>query len=63
MTINMTHEHVESNTIVERYVLQELSPEEVAAFEDHLFSCEMCQKDVVALQVMQDQLVARRSDL
>jgi len=38
----MTHNEVEHNEIIERYVRNRLSPEERSAFEEHLFRCDQC---------------------
>ncbi|HEY8203954.1 MAG TPA: zf-HC2 domain-containing protein [Pyrinomonadaceae bacterium] len=38
----MTHQQIEANEIVERYVLHQLPPEERRAFQEHYFSCDEC---------------------
>ncbi|HEU4387497.1 MAG TPA: hypothetical protein VFV34_06850 [Blastocatellia bacterium] len=38
----MTHQEIEQNEIVERYVLHQLGPDERRAFQDHYFDCDEC---------------------
>jgi anti-sigma factor RsiW len=38
----MMHKDIEDQEIIERYVRNQLSPEERRAFEDHFFGCEEC---------------------
>jgi hypothetical protein len=38
----MMHQQIEEQEIVERYVRDQLAPEEKRAFEEHFFSCEEC---------------------
>lgn len=61
MTIAMTHEHVVENRIVEKYILRELSEEEIAAFEEHFCDCQICAYDVDALQTMEDVIRSGRT--
>jgi hypothetical protein len=44
----MEHEFAITTQAVERYLLNEMSPEERDAFEDHYFACEVCAGDVRA---------------
>jgi hypothetical protein len=44
----MTHEQALSTLASERYLLEEMSEEERANFEDHYFGCEECADDVRA---------------
>lgn len=46
----MMHQDIEDQEIVERYVRNQLSPEERRAFEEHFFGCEECFEK---LQVME----------
>lgn len=38
----MMHQQIEEREIIERYVRDQLAPEEKRAFEEHFFSCEEC---------------------
>jgi len=38
----MMHQQIEEQEIIERYVRDQLAPEEKRAFEEHFFSCEEC---------------------
>ena len=38
----MMHSQIENEQVVERYVRNQLTPEERQAFEEHFFSCDMC---------------------
>jgi len=38
----MTHQEIEANEIVERYVLHQLGPDERRAFQEHYFACDEC---------------------
>jgi anti-sigma factor RsiW len=38
----MTHDEVEQQEIVERYVRKRLSPEDRGAFQEHFFACDSC---------------------
>lgn len=40
------------------YLYQELSPEEARRFEDHLGTCEMCQKDLADFRQLREALAA-----
>jgi hypothetical protein len=38
----MTHQEIQENEIIERYVRQKLSPAERQAFQEHYFTCDEC---------------------
>jgi hypothetical protein len=38
----MTHQEIEANEIVERYVLHQLGPDDRRSFQDHYFGCDEC---------------------
>ena len=38
----MTHQDIELNEVIERYVLNKLSPDERRAFQEHFFECDEC---------------------
>ena len=38
----MNHAYIDQHAIAERYLAQELSPEELRAFEEHLVDCQEC---------------------
>src|SRR5215813_4946344 len=38
----MMHKQIEDQEIIERYVRNQLAPEERQAFEEHFFSCDAC---------------------
>jgi hypothetical protein len=42
----MNHQEVESNEIIERYVLHQLGADERRAFQEHYFTCEECFEQV-----------------
>lgn len=44
----MEHHHIAEHHLVEQYLLNELSPERVDEFEEHLFDCQACAADVKA---------------
>jgi anti-sigma factor RsiW len=46
----MMHQDIEGQEIIERYVRNQLSPEERRAFEEHFFGCEEC---FAKLQIME----------
>lgn len=46
----MTHEDVERQAVVERYVRGELRPDEAKAFEEHFFVCDACFANVQAAE-------------
>jgi hypothetical protein len=39
---SMTHQQIEEDGIIERYVLHQLNPEDRLAFQEHFFSCDEC---------------------
>ena len=57
----MDHQEATTNQVVERYVLNELTPEERDAFEDHFFVCAECADAVRTgtLLAVNTQAVAR----
>ena len=44
----MTHQEIEKNEVIERYVRHQLSPDERRAFQEHYFACEECFEAVQA---------------
>jgi tetratricopeptide (TPR) repeat protein len=52
-------ETVQSETVVERYVLGQLSAAEQNAFEEHFFSCDACLEEVRLMQGLQAAAKAR----
>ena len=48
--LSMMHQDIEDQDIIERYVRNQLSPEERLAFEQHFFGCEEC---FAKLQIME----------
>lgn len=44
----MTHEQAVAASLVEKYLLDELSPAEREQFEEHYFGCTVCAEDVMA---------------
>lgn len=42
MTHDKIHKEIEDNEVIERYVLNRLSPDERHAFQEHFFECEQC---------------------
>jgi len=52
----MNHEYINSNQVIERYVMDKLSEEERDAFERHYLSCESCINDIDAAEVLHKQL-------
>lgn len=44
----MTHEQAVAASLVEKYLLDELSPAEREQFEEHYFECRVCAEDVMA---------------
>ncbi|MDX2034229.1 MAG: zf-HC2 domain-containing protein [Blastocatellia bacterium] len=38
----MTHQQIQENELIERYVRRQLGPEERRAFQEHYFECEEC---------------------
>ena len=42
----MDHKTAEESMAVERYLLDEFSPEEKDAFEDHFFACDECAREI-----------------
>jgi hypothetical protein len=50
----MEHQNAQETMAAERYLLNELSEEENAAFEEHLFDCQECAADIRAGAAMMD---------
>lgn len=48
--LSMMHQDIEDQEIIERYIRNQLSPEERRAFEEHFFACEEC---FAKLQIME----------
>ncbi len=48
MATQMTHEDAVKSQVVERYLLEELAPEEREQFEEHYFDCPECAAEVRA---------------
>lgn len=46
----MDHKRIEDEEIVERYILNRLSPEEEALFEEHYFGCDECFAEVQEME-------------
>jgi Putative zinc-finger len=46
----MMHAHIENQENIERYIRNQLAPEERQAFEEHFFSCEECFEKVQATE-------------
>ena len=42
----MDHQSAVDRNLAERYILGELTPKEVAEFEEHFFDCPMCAADI-----------------
>lgn len=42
----MEHQFVVDRQLVERYLLEELTPEDAAEFEAHFFECSKCAEEV-----------------
>lgn len=42
----MTHQEIEQREIIERYVRDQLAPEEQRAFQEHFFTCDACFEQV-----------------
>ena len=38
----MTHQHIQDSEVIERYVRQQLTPDERQAFQEHYFACDEC---------------------
>jgi len=38
----MNHAYIDAHCVAERYLTQELSPEELRAFEEHIVDCQEC---------------------
>jgi hypothetical protein len=58
----VTHEQAESKLSAERYVLDELTAEERAQFEEHFFVCNECAQDVRDLSVVSDHVRSSLAD-
>ena len=54
----MDHQQAIATHAVERYLLEEMSPAERDAFEDHYFSCPTCADDVRVAAVMREGVKA-----
>ncbi len=52
----MNHEYINTNQVVERYVMDKLSVEEREAFELHYLSCATCINDIDAAEVFRNEL-------
>lgn len=61
----MTHQEIEQEDVVERYVKGRLAPEERLAFEEHFFACDECFAEVMTTEdlVAGVREVARRDSL
>jgi Putative zinc-finger len=46
----MVHAHIENQESIERYIRNQLAPEERQTFEEHFFSCEECFEKVQATE-------------
>lgn len=42
LSLQMLHAQIESEEVIERYVKNQLSPEERQSFEEHFFACDEC---------------------
>jgi hypothetical protein len=47
----MMHQQIEDQEIIERYVRNQLAPEEKGAFEEHFFSCDDCFDKVQSMEL------------
>lgn len=54
----MEHDEAERLLAVERYILNELSPEETDRFEEHFFACSDCAEAIRSASVFRDGLKA-----
>ena len=61
----MLHTQIENEEVVERYVRNQLTPEDHQAFEEHYFACDECFEKVQAMErlVAGVQELARRGEL
>ncbi|HEV2279220.1 MAG TPA: zf-HC2 domain-containing protein [Acidobacteriaceae bacterium] len=61
----MLHTQIEHEEVVERYVRNQLAPEDRQAFEEHYFTCDECFEKVEAMErlVAGVQELARRGEL
>ena len=61
----MLHTHIEHEEVVERYVRNQLTPEDHQAFEEHYFACDECFAKVQAMErlIAGVQELARRGEL
>lgn len=56
----MSHDEAIKDDATERYVLDQMTPEERDAFEEHYFDCPVCAEDVKAAIAIREGLAAER---